>query len=187
MESIKVHYWAQKSLVFSFPPFIPKEDFNWYLFFLKNWQKFFAWAKHFDCLSDISSFPVIWCVMFCSRKGRSSFRRSWIKCCSSNTRSFGWCEAGTIFQRQKLEHGASRWNASKVTKEWVKGPPSLEEVPCLPAWSHFHTTVSCSCCDSVFGRFKRFKFTNCYAIVHFAKNCSNVHVNGANFQEGKLA
>jgi len=25
------------------------------------------------------------------------------------------------------------------------------------------------------------------AIVHFAKNCSNVHMNGANFQEGKLA
>lgn len=50
----------------------------------------------------------------------------------------------------------------------------------------FHAT-SGSHWDPVFRWLKRLEFKNHYFVVHFAKNCSNVHMSGANFQEGKLA
>lgn len=95
------------------------------------------------------------------------------------------CNVGIIFLREKLRQGAGRHHAFGVTEQSVPGPPSLAG-PLPPAGLPFHTPPG-SHGDPLFGWFRRFKFTNRYSVVHFAKNCSNVHTSGANFQEGKLA
>lgn len=52
-------------------------------FLIKNGYIFFAWAKHSDPLSDISSFPRNLVIGALQQKISLSFKCSWIKCCSS--------------------------------------------------------------------------------------------------------